>query len=98
MSKKNTTTENDWPSVNSIILLSPGTRLDCGPEKIAIIPNGTDPIYGVVVDHIVGDNWRQDRVEVLVDNEIHQIMRTPSSMPTMEPYFNVMEITDVEQS
>ena len=92
MSKKNITNNDGWPPVHAIVLLSPGTRLDCSPETVAIIPEGEIPVYGMVVEHVVGDNWQQDRVEVLVDSKIYRIMRTPSSFPSMDPYFNVKVI------
>ena len=93
MLEKNTATLN-WPKINSIICINPGTRLLCDNGNIAIVPVWEEEIIGIVIDYQCANDEEGDQLHVLVDNEIYRIVRTPSPYPDINPYFNVREIQD----
>lgn len=84
----------DWPEINSIICINPGTRLLCDNGNIAIVPVWEEEIIGIVLEHKYACEHEDDQLHVLVDNEVYRIIRTPSPYPEISPYFNIREIKD----
>ena len=85
MEKKNTQ-EQSWPTINSIIVLNPGTRIDTGNGTLAIIPSCDEEYIGVVVELFEGNEFFDDR--------IYTILRTPGSSGEEDPYFNISILED----
>ena len=94
MSKKNLKTKEKWPSINSIVLINAGTRLDCGNGKIAIVPEYDTEILGIVLDHHPEVDYRHDMIDVLIEDKVYHVIRTPSPHIDVPPYFNIREIHD----
>ena len=94
MSQKSTPKSERWPSINSIIAVNAGTRLDCGNGRIAIVPELDTEIIGIVLEHHPQVDSRHDWLDILVEDQIYQVLRTPSPHPTIEPYFNLREMHD----
>ena len=93
MSKTNSPTEN-WPKINSIVAINAGTRLDCGSGRIAIVPTYDEEIIGIVLEHHPHVDSRHDYIDILVEDHVYHVLRTPSPHPNIEPYFNLREIHD----
>ena len=93
MLETNTAPPN-WPKINSIICINPGTRLLCDNGNIAIVPVWDEEIIGIVVEHQYGVDDEEDELHVLVDNQVYRVVRTPSPYPDINPYFNVRELQD----
>ena len=93
MSEKNTPKEK-WPKINSIVALNAGTRIDCGAGSIAIVPSYDEEVIGIVVEHHPQVDSRYDWLDVLIEDRVYHILRTPSPHPNIEPYFNVREINE----
>lgn len=93
MSEKNTQKES-WPKINSIVALNAGTRIDCGAGSIAIVPSYDEEVIGIVVEHHPQADSRYDWLDVLIEDRVYHILRTPSPHPNIEPYFNVREINE----
>jgi len=93
MSKTNLQKEN-WPKINSIVALNAGTRIDCGAGSIAIVPSYDEEVIGIVVEHHPQADSRYDWLDVLIEDRVYHILRTPSPHPNIEPYFNVREINE----
>tara|TARA_R110001592_G_scaffold343667_2_gene634454 strand:- start:1378 stop:1671 length:294 start_codon:yes stop_codon:yes gene_type:complete len=93
MEKKNTQ-EQSWPTINSIIVLNPGTRIDTGNGTLAIIPSCDEEYIGVVVELFEGNEFFDDRMDVLVGDRIYTILRTPGSSGEEDPYFNISILED----
>ena len=74
--------------------INPGTRLDCGNGRIAIVPQYEEEIIGIVLEHHPQVDSRDDWLDILVDNEIYHVLRTPSGHVDILPYFNLREIKD----
>lgn len=92
MSVKNLVTEN-WPKINSIVAINPGTRIDTGNGLLSIVPgNLSVELYGVVIELHPHEEWQEDRIDILFGDKVYQIMRTPNVHPTGTPYFNLREI------
>ena len=94
MSLKNTIPVEKWPKINSIVLINPGTRLDCGNGRIAIVPQYDEEIVGVVLEHHPQEDMRDDWIDILVEDQVYQVLRTPSAWEHEDPYFNIREIQD----
>ena len=86
--------KESWPKINSIVLINPGTRLDCGNNRIAIVPVYDQEIVGVVVEHHPQADSRDDWIDILVEDQIYHVLRTPSPHADIAPYFNLREIHD----
>ena len=80
--------------MGSIVLINPGTRLDCGNGRIAIVPQYDQEIVGVVVEHHPQVDSRDDWIDILVEDQIYHVLRTPSPHIDIPPYFNLREIHD----
>ncbi len=93
MSKKNTSKE-DWPKINSIVAINAGTRIDCGRGRIAIVPSYDEEIFGIVVEHHPQVDSRHDWIDILVEDQVYHVLRTPSPHIDIPPYFNLREIHD----
>ena len=93
MSEKNIQKES-WPKINSIVALNAGTRIDCGAGSIAVVPSYDEEVIGIVVEHHPQADSRYDWLDVLIEDRIYHILRTPSPHPNIEPYFNVREINE----
>ena len=74
--------------------INPGTRLDCGDGRIAIVPQYDQEIIGIVLEHHPQVDSRDDWLDILVENEIYHVVRTPSPHHDIPPYFNLREIQD----
>ena len=94
MSKKNLKTKEVWPSTNSIVAINPGTRLDCGDGRIAIVPELDTEIIGIVLEHHPQVDSRHDWIDILVEDQVYHVLRTPSPHSDIAPYFNIREIHD----
>lgn len=89
--------EQGWPPINSIIVLNPGTRIDSGNGTLAIIPAGDEEYIGVVVELFEGNEFFDDRMDVLVGDRIYAILRTPGSSHQEDPYFNIKILEDNDE-
>lgn len=94
MLQKNSITPDQWPKINSIVLINPGTRLDCGNGRIAIVPAYDEEVVGVVLEHHPQVDSRDDWIDILVEDQVYHVLRTPSPHIDIPPYFNLREIHD----
>ena len=93
MSEKNS--KNDtWPEIGSLVRINPGTRLLTDDGNIAIVPYYEDEIIGMVVEHHPEHEHYSDHLDVLVEDKVYRIVRTPSPDPNINPYFNIRGIND----
>lgn len=76
------------------MLINPGTRLDCGNGRIAIVPQYDEEIIGIVLEHHPQPDSRYDSIDILIEDQVYHVLRTPSSHIEGEPYFNIREIQD----
>lgn len=74
--------------------INPGTRLDCRDGRIAIVPEYDQEIFGIVLEHHPQLDSRDDWLDILVEDEVYHVLRTPSPHIEVEPYFNLREIKD----
>ena len=93
MSKKNSQKEK-WPKINSIVAVHAGTRIDCGGGSIAVVPSYDEEIIGVVLEHHPQVDSRHDWIDILIEDKVYHVLRTPSPHPDIPPYFNLREIHD----
>ena len=93
MSQKSTPTEN-WPKINSIVAVNAGTRLNSGAGLISIVPSYDDEIIGIVIEHHPQVDSRNDWIDILVEDQVYHVLRTPSPHEDIPPYFNLREIHD----
>ena len=94
MSQKSSAKSEKWPKINSIVLINPGTRLNCGNGRIAIVPHYDEEIVGIVLEHHPQEDMRDDWIDILVENHVYQVLRTPSAWDHEDPYFNLREVQD----
>ena len=94
MSQKNTYESETWPKINSIVAVIAGTRLDCGRGRIAIVPDYHEEIIGIVLEHHPQVDYRHDMIDILVEDQVYHVLRTPSPHVDIPPYFNLREIHD----
>lgn len=94
MSQKSSTPTEKWPRINSIVLINPGTRLDCGNGRVAIVPSYEEEIVGIVLEHHPQSDSRHDWIDILVEDQVYHVLRTPSPHNDIPPYFNLREIHD----
>ena len=92
MSPKNLIHQQEWPPINSIVAVNAGTRIDCGDGKIAIVPDYAQEVIAIVLDHHPQEDSRQDWLDILIEDQVYHVIRTPSPHPNIEPYFNLREI------
>ena len=93
MSKTNTQIDK-WPTINGIVAVNAGTRLDCGEGRIAIVPSYDVEIIGIVLEHHPQQDSRHDWIDILIEDQVYHVLRTPSPHPDIPPYFNLREIHD----
>lgn len=93
MSQKSTPTEN-WPKINSIVAVNAGTRLNSGAGLISIVPSYDEEIIGIVIEHHPQVDSRNDWIDILVEDQVYHVLRTPSPHEDIPPYFNLREIHD----
>ena len=93
MSKTSTQIEN-WPKINSIVAVNAGTRIDCGHGNIAIVPSYDEEIIAIVIEHHPQVDSRDDWIDILVEDKVYHVLRTPSPHIDIPPYFNLREIHD----
>ena len=74
--------------------INPGTRLDCGDGRIAIVPQFEEEIIGIVLEHHPEVDHRHDMIDILVEDQVYHVLRTPSPHDDIPPYFNLREIKD----
>ena len=94
MSPKSTKKNERWPQINAMVSLNPGTRLDCGDQSIAIVPQYEDEVIGIVISHHPAFDWRYDSLEVLVEDQVYRVLRTPGSTLSEAPYFNLRQYNE----
>ena len=95
MSQKNTYESETWPEINSIVAVNAGTRLDCGSGRVAIVPSYDEEIIGIVIEHHPQVDSRHDWIDILVEDQVYHVLRTPSPHIDIPPYFNLREIHDL---
>lgn len=90
------TRTKDWPKINSLILINAKTRISYDEgSSISIVPSYENEITGIVLSHDPGSDWRFDAIEVMIQNRVYRIIRTPPAHPDWDyPYFNVRQIND----
>ena len=93
MSKTNIQ-KSQWPKINSIVAVNAGTRIDSGAGRIAIVPSYDEEIIGIVLEHHPQVDSRHDWIDILIEDKVYHVLRTPSPHPNVEPYFNLREIHD----
>ena len=93
MSEKNSKNE-EWPEIGSLVRINPGTRLLTEDGNIAIVPYYEEEIIGMVVEIYPHCEHIEDQLDVLVEDRIYRIVRTPSPNPNIDPYFNIRGIND----
>lgn len=93
MSEKNSKNE-EWPEIGSLVRINPGTRLLTEDGNIAIVPYYEEEIIGMVVEVYPHCEHIEDQLDVLVEDRIYRIVRTPSPNPNIDPYFNIRGIND----
>ena len=49
---------------------------------------------GVVIEHHPQEDMRDDWIDILVEDQVYHILRTPSAWEHEDPYFNIREIQD----
>mgnify|MGYP001379460825 FL=1 len=74
------------------MLINAGTRLDCGNGRIAIVPEYDQEIIGVVLEHHPQVDSRHDWIDILIEDQVYHVLRTPSPHIDIDPYFNLREI------
>ena len=94
MSQKNTCENDNWPKLNSIVAVNAGTRIDCGNGRIAIVPSYDEEVIGIVIEHHPQVDYRHDMIDILVEDQVYHVLRTPSPHVDIPPYFNLREIHD----
>ena len=94
MSQKNTYESETWPKINSIVAVNAGTRIDCGNGRVAIVPSYDEEIIGIVIEHHPQVDSRHDWIDILVEDQVYHVLRTPSPHIDIPPYFNLREIHD----
>lgn len=94
MSPKSSKNNEQWPRINAMVALNPGTRLDCGENKVAIVPQYEEEVIGIVISHSPAFDWRFDSLEVMVEDQIYRVLRTPGSTLSEPPYFNLRQYND----
>lgn len=94
MSERNIQTD-DWPKINSLVLINAGTRISYDEgSTIAIVPSYEDEVIGIVLKHDPGFDWMFDAIEVLIEDSVYRIIRTPGNSNLTYPYFNVRQLND----
>ena len=88
--------KDPWPKINSLVAVNAGTRLNCGHDQIAIVPHYEEEIIGVVIEHHRDLDSRYDTIDILVEDRIYHVMRTPSPHIDIPDYWNLREINDDE--
>tara|TARA_R110001592_G_C12884193_1_gene725035 strand:- start:121 stop:318 length:198 start_codon:yes stop_codon:yes gene_type:complete len=64
---------------------------------LAIIPPGDEEYIGVVVELFEGNEFFDDRMDVLVGDRIYTVLRTPGYLHDKDPYFNIKIIEDNDE-
>ena len=59
-----------------------------------IVPYYEEEIIGMVVEVYPHCEHIEDQLDVLVEDRIYRIVRTPSPNPNIDPYFNIRGIND----
>ena len=93
MSQKSTPPEN-WPKINSIVAVNAGTRLNSGAGLISIVPSYDEEIIGIVIEHHPQVDSRNDWIDILIEDQVYHVLRTPSPHADIPPYFTLREIHD----
>ena len=93
MSKKISKNE-EWPKIGELVRVNPGTRLLTEDGNIAVVPAYEDEVIGMVVEHHPSCEYIDDQIDVLIDDRVYCVVRTPSSNPGIDPYFNLRGIND----
>ena len=93
MSEKNLKNE-EWPEIGSLVRINPGTRLLTEDGNIAIVPCYEEEIIGMIIAHHPQCALVEDQLDVLVEDRVYRIVRTPSPNPNIDPYFNIRGIND----
>jgi len=89
------TRTKDWPKINSLILINAKTRISYDEgSSISIVPSYENEIAGIVLSHDPGFDWRFDAIEVMIQDRVYRIIRTPAHPDWDYPYFNVRQIND----
>jgi hypothetical protein len=75
-----------------MIAISPGTRVTSETNEHVVCVLAKEA-YGLVVKNVPSYEWRHDRIEVLIDNEIYSVYRTQHPQQDGMPFFNIKEIS-----
>ena len=76
------------------MIIHPGTKVTHERDASAFTL-ATEELPAFVLKHTPSYDWRYDRIEVLIEDQIYYVHRTDGSGDEF-PYFNVMEIPDDE--
>ena len=86
--------DESWPKVGSTVIIHPGTKVT-HERDFSAFSLATEELPALVLKHTPSYDWRYDRIEVLVEDQIYYIHRTDCCGDEF-PYFNVMEIPEDE--
>ncbi len=86
--------EESWPKIGSTVIVHPGTKITNETDYSAFTIAAKE-LPALVLKHKTSFDWRYDRIEVLIEDQIYYVHRTDSDGAPF-PYFNVMEIPDDE--
>ena len=86
--------EESWPKVGSTVIIHPGTKVT-HERDFSAFTLATEELPALVLKHSPSYDWRYDRIEVLIEDQIYFVHRTNGCGDEF-PYFNVMEIPDDE--
>ena len=76
------------------MIVHPGTKVT-HERDFSAFTLATEELPAFVLNHKPSYDWRYDRIEVLIEDQIYYIHRTDGCGDEF-PYFNVMEIPDDE--
>ena len=86
--------EESWPKVGSTVIIHPGTKVT-HERDFSAFTLAMEELPALVLKHIPSYDWRYDRIEVLIEDQIYFVHRTDGCEDEF-PYFNVLEILDDE--
>lgn len=94
MSEKNSKNKQ-WPEIGSLVRINAGTRIQTEDGNIAIVPHYDEyELIGMVIEHHPSCEYIDDQLDVLLEDKVYRILRTPSPNPNIDPYFNIRGIND----
>lgn len=79
--------------IGSTIAINPGTRITSDRQEDICAVISTEA-FGLVIENSPAAEWRHDRIEVLIGDEIYWVHRTPAGWYDGAPFFNIRIIED----